>query len=195
MRGRRPWDPCLLYQSWVGWTDRPRNLVNTFSCNGRPVHWSVVAGYVVVYAVDQKRWGLVDWVAVPHFIWLNLAAEQRKEAIAMGLTKITGAPGQPHEPDDNQAKSRWPTLWEYLTTRFWDEARRERRLTSTITLFLRDDGRLCASLSDKENRRTCFGVSDTVMGLLDVLDGLADHPETVWREDRSQTGSSARKKN
>lgn len=194
MRARRPWDPCMVYQSWVGWTNRPRSLANTFALGGQPLHWVVVKGSVVVYALDRRQRGLLGWVSVPQFFWRSMCVSCRERTVRMGLTKVTGAPSEPHEPDDNQAKSRWPTLWEYLTTRYWDSAKKDRRQTSTITLFLRDDGRLCASLNDKENRRTCFGVSDTLLGLLDVLDGLADHADTVWREDKNQTGGSARRK-
>jgi hypothetical protein len=117
-----------------------------------------------------------------------------KGAIAMTLRKVPVVPGLPARINDPASAKRWPTLWEHLSSRSYDAEGKEPRMTSTISLFCRDDGTLGAVLNDKDNSRVCFAAGDTVLGLLDGLDAVAANPLTVWREDKNQTGSSKRRK-
>lgn len=113
----------------------------------------------------------------------------------MALRKNRDLPASIRQLDDEQSKRRWPTLWDHLTQKFWDEAQREPRRTSTLTIFLRDDGRLGASLNDREGSKACFAAATDLYNLLDILEGVCSSDDTQWREDRQKTGSSARKKN
>lgn len=113
----------------------------------------------------------------------------------MALSKNRVLPARGRELCDPQSQQRWPTLWDHLTQTHWDESKRDPRKTSTITFFLRDDGLLGASLNDREGGKACFAVGTDWHGLLDVLEGVAASEDTVWREDRKLTGSSARRKN
>jgi len=110
------------------------------------------------------------------------------------LSKNRVLPARGRELSDAQSQQRWPTLWDHLTQTHWDEQRRDPRKTSTITLFLREDGLLGASLNDREGAKACFAVGDGLHAVLDVLEGVAASEDTVWREDRKITGSSARRK-
>lgn len=118
----------------------------------------------------------------------------RVRRFVMALRKV-----QPTEPafreiSDAQASKRWPELWEFLTSKFYDREGTQPRLTSTITLYRRDDGFIGATLNDKDNARVCFAVGETVLGLLDTLEAVAANPKTVWRNDRDLTGNSKRKR-
>lgn len=93
---------------------------------------------------------------------------------------------------DKEAMLKWPGLWEHLTVVEWPDDGGERK-TSTITLFMGQQG-LTACLSDKANGVTCFANATTLKGLLDELEAAVQSPDTVWREDKLLTGSSARVK-
>jgi len=113
----------------------------------------------------------------------------------MALRKVTNSPTTMREPRDSSSQKRWPEVWDHLLLRSYDSAGAEPRLTSTITLFRRDDGLLGVTLNDRDNGRVCFAAGETILGLLDTLEAVVANPQTVWREDKNLTGSSKRKKN
>jgi hypothetical protein len=110
------------------------------------------------------------------------------------LRKIPKTTPQKRVIADLQAQKKWPTLLSHLTQTAYDVEGNEPRQTSTITLFSRDDGSLGITLNDRDNARACFASADSLLGLLDALERFASDEQTVWREDRQQTGGSKRKK-
>lgn len=110
------------------------------------------------------------------------------------LRKIPKTTAKKRVIEDLQAKRQWPTLLEHLTQTSYDGEGAEPRQTSTITLFSREDGSLGITLNDRDNARACFAAADSLLGLLDELERFARSDQTVWREDRMQTGGSKRKK-
>lgn len=112
----------------------------------------------------------------------------------MALRKVTPTEPTFRELSDSASVKRWPELWDYLTSKFYDREGTQPRLTSTITLYRRDDGFIGATLNDKDNARVAFAVGETLLGLLDTLEAVVANPKTVWRNDRDLTGNSKRKK-
>lgn len=115
--------------------------------------------------------GVITW-AVP--------VKQREE-LTMALKKITAASGGPATTGNGPADATaWPTLLEYLTTtKYPDGSPRE---TSCVVITADASGwRGC--VSDKDNQRTLWKVSETVEGLLLALEAalMADDPSD-WRQ-------------
>jgi len=194
MRKRRPWDPCLVWNYWLGWTQKGWLYKRTFEYQGDVVHCVCTGVHWHFYTIDRKsKCAPLFWSCEVGFLG-NLSVGQRKEWVVMALRKNRDLPASMPQLDDEESKRRWPTLWDHLTQRFWDDAQREPRRTSTLTLFLRDDGRLGASLNDREGQKACFAAATDLHNLLDVLEGVCSSEDTAWREDKAKTGSSARKK-
>lgn len=195
MRKRRPWDPPALWNWWVGWSFNGMRIRRMLYVDGFPVYYLFGRGHWHAYTIDNRRPREGLWLTVPEGFLSNLPPKGRKEWVAMTLRKLRDNPLAITPISDATTQKRWPTLWDHLTQRFWDEKRTEPRQTSTITLFMRDDGRLGATLNDRSGSKACFAVGLSLMALLDTLEAVAGSEDTVWREDRQQTGSSARKKN
>ena len=162
--------------------------------DGYPAWFLAFTHGYIVYQWDPEVKELVYWRPVRHENFGNLTLSGRKEAVEMSLRKVTNKPPPFVEVDDKDSRKRWPTLWEHLTARTYDDEAKSPRQTSTVTLFRREDGMLGAILNDKDNARACFSCAASIMGLLDLLEKVASHGDTVWREDRQITGGSKRKK-
>ena len=101
--------------------------------------------------------------------------------LLVALKKITTAPGSAPGggPGATDATS-WPALWEHLTATTYPDG--SVRVTSSIIIVADHQGwRGC--LSDKDNERTMWKTSDTVEGLLLLLEeGAASDDPTAWRQ-------------
>jgi hypothetical protein len=166
----------------------------TFSLDGDYYHYGYGNSWWFVYSIHRRKKEATCFQSVPVGNFENLSSRQRKVWVAMALRKNRDKPSDLPQADDKMAQSRWPALWDHLTQKFWDVAGKDGRRTSTVTLFLRPDGRLGAVLSDKEGSRSCFAAACDILTLLDILEGVATSDDTQWREDRTNTGSSKRKK-
>ena len=92
-------------------------------------------------------------------------------------------------PDEN-FRSRWPVLLEYLeSVRYADGSPRD---TSTLTLFV-DAGTLKASLNDRQEGRSLWAASDTLSGLLDTIESMLCGESVPWRW-KEPDGTTTRKK-
>lgn len=85
----------------------------------------------------------------------------------------------------------FPTLWHYMTQARWDDGT-ERR-TSSITIFC-DAGQLKCVLKDKETGLSLWAAGVSFESMFSVLEALLNDPTAVWRQDKLETGSSARVK-
>jgi hypothetical protein len=176
------------------WLPARAGLSQSLSPFGGPPWFLRYKSCTIVYEWCFWRRELTGWWIFRHPPWRNLSPQQYIGRIVMALRKVAVVPGQPARINDPATAKRLPTLWEHLTSRSYDSEGKEPRLTSTISLFCRDDGTLGAVLNDKDNGRVCFAAGDTLTGLLDGLEAVAANPLTVWREDKNQTGSSKRKR-
>jgi hypothetical protein len=167
----------------------------TFTLDGGYMHYGCGNEWWFVYSIDRRKKEAPLFQAVPVGNFQSLSVGQRKEWVVMALRKNRDKPSDLPQAEDKMAQGRWPALWDHLTQKWWDVAGKDGRKTSTITLFLRPDGRLGAVLSDKEGSRSCFAAACDVMTLLDILEGVATSDDTQWREDRQTTGHSGRKRN
>jgi len=158
------------------------------------LYWIGFQDGILFYEWDPELKELTRWhpISCPGFG--NLSVPDRFVKVNAMLRKIPDSPTQFVEVVDKVAMKRWPTLWEHLTQRSYDDESKSPRQTSTITLFRREDGVLGATLNDRDNGRACFACSGSLEGLLDAIEKVAAHPDTIWREDRQKTGSSKRKK-
>ena len=187
--------PARAYLPWCSrWCKATEAHSQCANPDGGPPWFLVFPHATLVYEWCLWRRELTTWRIFRDPSWKVLPYNSLTRTIAMALRKVAVVPGQMARISDPASEKRWPTLWEHVTSRSYDGLGKEPRLTSTISLFSRDDGTLGAVLNDKDNGRVCFAAGDTVLGLLDALDGVAANPLTVWREDKNQTGSSKRKK-
>lgn len=85
----------------------------------------------------------------------------------------------------------YPTLWSYLTQTRWDDG--TERKTSSVTVFM-DSGQLKCVLKDKETGLSLWAAGVGFDSLFSVLESLLNDPTAVWRQDKNDTGSSARVK-
>jgi len=159
-----------------------------------PVFWLSVPGGTVLYGLDLWCRDLVFWGLVKdRYLSYALVASQREEI--MRYVKKQAAKKETQNGQvipDIEALKRWPCLWEHLTAPSYGEGEPARE-KSTITFYVGAQG-LSAVLNDRDNAQACFAAAGTLVGLLDALEAVAANPKTTWREDRNQTGSSARKK-
>lgn len=167
---------------------------HSFGNQSDPLNWIRLPGKVVIYAWSPTQKKLTTWTEIVTEISPCVSFPRKALRDLTMLRKMAITEPTKRVISDSSSAKRWPCLWEHLTQTTWGPPDNEDRPTSTITLFLRDDGTLGASLSDKANARTCFASGETVLGLLDTLDACASNPSYAWREDRQQTGSSKRKK-
>jgi len=187
------WIPKRWYRGT--WFDSFRCVgANTAPSPWGPVHWHAAGELLLVYQYDDDKKDLSLWE-----VWRlpRLAAVEgiERSVRIMGFLskKPAGQAGMPVRVlSDKEAVKRWPCLWEYLTSDVYEESTQTRKL-STVSLFLGSQG-LTACLNDRDNARSCFASATSLLGALDALEGMARSEDTVWREDKAQTGSSARKK-
>ncbi len=121
------------------------------------IPWRVVSGRI--------RWGVAD--------------HMRRE-MAMALRKLTTpAAGVAASGPGASDVASWPVLWEYLTaTAYPDGTARE---TASL-IIVADAGGWRGCLSDKDNQRTMWKTSNTLEGLLLLLEeGAASDDPGAWR--------------
>lgn len=159
-----------------------------------PVFWLNVPGGLFFYGIDLWCKDLAFWHRVKgRYLSIALVGQER-EGIMSFLKKVeerkdVRVGGLPLDP---WARDRWPCLWEHLTSATYPDTGAPRQ-TSTLTLFLGATG-LTGTLNDKDNSQAAFASADTLLGVLDALEACVINPSYAWRQDRLQTGSSARKK-
>lgn len=159
-----------------------------------PIACTMVGDWGVTYGVSSETKDLFLWWECSVSAYRALSETDKKEIHLSVLKKAQGSkPGQPGRvvTDPKFVKS-WPGLWEHLTATTYPGEGGERK-TSTISIFLGSQG-LTASLNDRDNARSCFASGSTLEKLLDALEAVCGAEETIWREDRQLTGSSARKR-
>lgn len=167
---------------------------NTAQSPSGPVHWHSAGNTVLVYQYAEDSKDLALWEVWTFRTDLPVVTEKRIKAIMSFLSKKPPAnAGKTNTAvGDKDWQKRWPALWEYLTSPSYGPDGPPRKL-ATISLFLGTQG-LTACCNDRDNARACFGTASTLLGALDALEGMVKSDDTVWKEDKQQTGSSARKK-
>jgi hypothetical protein len=84
----------------------------------------------------------------------------------------------------------YPTLWDHLTQRKWDDG--SERRTSTITLFA--DGACAKGLLKDRDAGLCLWIAaPTLLGLFEALELALCDAETEWRVDRQFEGQPAKR--
>ena len=84
----------------------------------------------------------------------------------------------------------YPVLRAFLLDRTYEDG--SARATSTLTLFLGDQGLLGGTLKDRDCDRAIFGVGLSIDDLAASLERQLASENTPWRADRQTTGSSSR---
>lgn len=161
---------------------------------GRSVYWALTDRRLLFYRWSMCLKDLERWDVYPHYIPPGTSREKAIGVIMSFLSKNKGPGGNgpTRVMSDKEFPRRWPCLWEYLTVEEYPDGGGARKL-ATISLFLGSTGPT-ACLNDKDNARSLFGSSSSFLGALDALETLAKSDQAVWREDKHQTGTSARKK-
>lgn len=85
----------------------------------------------------------------------------------------------------------YPTVWSYLTQDRWDDG--TPRKTSSVTMFM-DQGQLKCVLKDKESGTSLWAAGISLESMFGVLEALLNDSTAVWRQDKLETGTSARVK-
>jgi len=167
-----------------------------------PEHWIYYYGVRVVewsegwIVVRNLRWGgcqflgaidrVPEGIGLTNEFWHHRAwemlkkAEKRRAEINGDAALVAGDYG-----------ILYPTLWSYLTQSRWDDG--TDRKTSSVTVFC-DGGQLKCVLKDKENGLSLWASGVSFESMFAVLEALLNDPTAVWRQDRNETGSSARVK-
>jgi hypothetical protein len=120
-----------------------------------------------------------------------VSTPQRKELTTM-LKKVTQAAGQrqasgPGFTDGGD----FPVLLEYLTATQYPTG--EKRETATL-IVVADPGGWRGCLSDKDNARSLWKASDSVLGLLMALEqAAAEDDPTQWRQQGGASGKGKKR--
>jgi hypothetical protein len=129
---------------------------------------------------------------IPADIWLSVGDSQRRDWVEMALSKPS--PNEKAGPQVVRGDVElWPhclLLHAHLLDRVYADG--SPRLTSTLTVFLNDQGLLGGTLKDRDNDRAIFGLGTTLDELAESLEAQLDGPGCPWRADRKETGSSKR---
>lgn len=119
--------------------------------------------------------------------WYWAVSSTRRKELTMALKKVLQQTGQrtaagPGVTDGGD----FPTLIEYLTaTQYPDGSKRE---TSSL-IVVADAGGWRGCLSDKDNGRSLWKASDSVLGLLMALEqAAAEDDPAAWRQQGSTAG-------
>jgi len=169
-------------------------IVSPASMVEGPVFVAEHRGGVLMYGINAQERDLFGWMTFPGECWDGAPSYLHERCIMAFVGKVQGqrSGDGPVLAPDKETLKRWPCLWEYLTLTSYPDGGGDRQ-TATLTVFWGSQG-LTATLNDRDNARACFATAPTFVGLLDALEGVASHPDTVWRNDRNQTGNSNRKK-
>jgi len=155
----------------------------------------ILSGCTAMY-VRYPRWGGVQFLGelehVPGMThitkddlhrtgWELLRKADSKRQELLGVAALVGG--------DYQVL--YPTVWSYLTQSRWDDG--TERNTSSVTFFT-DAGQLKCVLKDKETGYSLWAAGSSLDSMFSVLEALLNDPTAVWRQDKQETGSSARVK-
>lgn len=102
--------------------------------------------------------------------------------------KVSGTGGS--LPKDIKFAKDHPLLWDHLSQTSWEDG--STRATSSVLIF-QQDGTLKGRLVDHDAGLVLWVASDTVGGILDVLEAALGDPTTEWRIDRKADGDRAKR--
>lgn len=91
--------------------------------------------------------------------------------------------------DDNDTKSLFPTLWDYMTQDRWDDG--TPRETSSLLIFAQD-GMLKAMLRDRENGQCLWTAGVSVATVMFQLDTALNDPNADWKADKAVPSTQAK---